>query len=129
MELTIFFAKVLGLYMLIAGLAIFINKRHIMGAIVGLMHERAAQLIGGLIALILGLVVVNLHNEWSTLPAALISLIGWVGVLKGIAYLFLPEAMLAKLMKSLTERSWYLADGIVAVILGLYLSGFGFGWF
>ena len=129
MELTVFFAKVIGLYMLIAGLAIFMNKRHIMGAIVGLMHERAAQLIGGLIALIWGLVVVNLHNDWSTLPAALISLVGWAGVVKGVVYLFLPEAQLNKLMKMFTERSWYMADGIVAIVLGLYLAGFGFSWF
>lgn len=129
MELTLFFSKVIGLYMLIAGLAIFVNRRHIMGAVIGLAHERAAQLIGGMFALVLGLVLVNLHNDWSTFPAALVSLVGWMGVLKGVAYLFLPEPKLAKLMKALTERSWYMVDGIIAVVAGLYLAGFGFGWF
>ncbi len=129
MILTIFLAKVIGLYMLIAGLALFLNRRHMMLAVVSLGKERASQLIGGIVALFIGLVVVNLHNEWSTLPAALVSLVGWLGVLKGIAYLFLPEAKLAKFMHALSERKWYAIDGAVAILLGLYLTGFGFGWF
>lgn len=80
-------------------------------------------------ALFIGLVIVNLHNDWSTTPAALVSLIGWIGIAKGLVYFFLPEAKLVKLMKALTDRSWYVFDGLVAAALGLYLAGFGYGWF
>lgn len=127
--LTILLAKVLGLYMLIAGLALYTNRRHMMLAIVALSKERGSQLVGGVVALIIGLFIVNIHNDWSTLPASLISLIGWAGVLKGIAYLFLPEAKLSKWMHMLSERKWYMIDSVVAFLLGLYLVGFGFGWF
>ena len=129
MELTIFLSKVIGLYMLIAGIGVLVNRRHIMLAVVGIVQERAAQLIGGVMALFIGLVIVNLHNDWSTTPAALVSLIGWIGIAKGLVYFFLPEAKLVKLMKALTDRSWYVFDGLVAAALGLYLAGFGYGWF
>lgn len=129
MELTVFLSKVFGLYMLLAGIAVMFNRRHIMAGVVALAKERFAQLIAGTIALFMGLILVNLHNDWSTLPASLVSLIGWLAVLKGLVYLFLPEAKITKLMHALTERSWYTVDGVVAIVVGLYLAGFGFAWF
>ncbi len=129
MLLTILLAKVIGLYMLIAGLALFMNRRHMMLAIVAIAKERAAQLIGGLVALIFGLFIVNMHNDWSTLPASIITFIGWAGVVKGIFYLFVPEAKLTKVMHALADRKWFVIDGVVAILVGLYLAGFGFGWF
>jgi len=129
MELTIFLSKVFGLYMLIAGIAVLFNRRHIMAGVIAIAKERFAQLVAGTIALFMGLLIVNLHNEWSTLPASLVSLVGWLGVLKGAIYLFLPEAKLTKLMHALTERSWYTIDGVIAIVVGLYLAGFGYGWF
>ena len=127
--LTILLAKIFGLYMLIAGLAIISNRKHMVLAIIAIAKERSSQLIGGLVALLLGLFIVNIHNDWSMLPASLVSPIGWASVVKGLTYLFLPEAKLTKLMHVLAERKWYMIDGIIAVILGLYLTGFGFGWF
>ncbi len=129
MELTILLSKILGAYMLIAGIAVLMNRRHLMAGIVAMAKERFAQIMAGVIALLFGLVLVNIHNDWSTLPASIISLIGWAALLKGLFYLFMPEKGLTKLMHALTERSWYLIDGIVILVAGLYLAGFGYGWF
>jgi hypothetical protein len=129
MLLTILLAKVFGLYMLIAGLAMLTNRSHMMLAIVALAKDRGSQLVAGTVALFFGLLIVNIHNVWGPLPASLVSLIGWLGVLKGIAYLALPEAKLTKLMHMVSERKWYMVDVAIAVVIGLYLTGFGFGWF
>lgn len=129
MELTILLSKILGVYMLIAGLAVLMNRRHLMAGIVAMAKERFAQIMAGIIALLFGLVLVNIHNDWSTLPASIVSLIGWAALVKGLFYLFMPEKGLTKLMHALTERSWYLIDGIVILVAGLYLAGYGYGWF
>lgn len=129
MELTIFLAKVLGVYMSIIGIAILFRRKHVMLAIFALAKERFAQLIAGTIALLVGLLLVNVHNDWSSTPAAIVSLIGWAAVLKGIFYLFLPEAHLSKVLHALSERSWYLIDGIIVLLVGLYLAGTGFALF
>lgn len=129
MELTILLSKIFGVYMIVAGLAVFMNRKHLMAGIIGMAKERFAQIMAGIIGLLFGLVMVNIHNDWSTLPASLISLIGWAGLVKGLAYLFLPEKSLTKLMHLFTERSWYLIDGIIVLVVGIYLAGFGYGWF
>jgi len=127
MLLTVFLAKVIGVYLLVGGAAVLADRRRIMLAIVALSKERFAQLIAGVLALITGLALVNLHNVWTTLPAALVSLVGWLALLKGVVYLLLPEASMEKLMKAFMDRTWYLLDGVLVLIVGAYLTGFGFG--
>lgn len=128
MEVTIFLAKVFGLYMTIMGVAILFRRKHVMLAIFALAKDRFAQLIAGTVALLVGLFLVNLHNAWYSYPAAIVSLIGWASVLKGVFYLFLPEAHLSKVLHVLSERSWYLIDGILVLLVGLYLANYGFNW-
>ncbi len=129
MDLTILLSKIFGLYMLIAGIAIFMNRKHVMLAVVAIFKERFAQLLAGILSLLLGLLLINIHNDWSTAPAILISLLGWMVVVKGLVYLFMPESKLTKLMHFLSEREWYTVDAILAVVLGAYLAGYGYGLF
>lgn len=129
MPLTIFLAQVFGLYMIIVGLAIIANRKHIMLAVAALVEERLAQLMAGIMALLMGLFLVNLHNDWSTMPAAVVSLICWTIFVKGLLYLFIPEPSLSKLVRKLNQRKWYMIDGVIAVLVGIYLAGFGYGWF
>mgnify|MGYP001599795850 CR=1 FL=1 len=129
MELTVLLAKVFGLYMVIVGVAILMNRKHMMLAIIAIAKERFAQLISGIVSVLLGLLLVNIHNDWSSFPACIVSLIGWTILVKGCFYLFMPEARLTRLVHVLTERSWSMIDGVLAVIVGLYLAGFGFNWF
>ncbi|HYD93099.1 MAG TPA: hypothetical protein VEB18_01425 [Candidatus Paceibacterota bacterium] len=129
MPLTIFLAQVFGLYMIIAGIAIIANQRNIMLAVAALVEERFSQLLVGVLSLLLGLFLVNSHNDWSTLPAGIVSLIGWLSLVKGIFYLFTPENSLTKIIRKLNQRKWYMIDGIIAILIGAYLAGFGYGWF
>lgn len=128
MELTVFLAKVVGPFLVIGGLAVFTNREQVMFAALAIVKERFAQLFAGLCSLLIALLLINSHNDWSSIPAALISVIGWLILAKGLLYLFLPQAKLTKLVNGLTERSWYLIDGTLAILVGLYLTAYGFGW-
>ncbi len=129
MTLTILLAQVFGIYAIIIGLAVLANRRHIMLGVAALVEERFAQLIAGMLTLLLGSFLVNIHNDWSTLPAAFVSLFGWVALVKAIFYLLLPEVSLNKLIRKINQRKWYMVDGVVVLLYGLYLAGFGYGWF
>lgn len=127
--LTILLAKVLGLYMFIAGVAVLTRRRQILMAIGALVEDKSARLVVGLFTLLIGLFLANLHNDWSTLPASLVTLFAWLAVLKGALYLFLKESTLDGMVKYFYNRKWFVVDGAIAVLLGLYLAGFGYGWF
>lgn len=127
MLLTLLFARILGVYMILGGIAVLVDRRRLMLAIVALTKERFAQLMAGIFALFVGLIIVNLHNVWSTLPAAIVSLIGWLALVKGILYLVLPEKRMEKMMTMFMDRKWYALDGGLVLLLGLYLAGYGYG--
>lgn len=129
METTVMLAQILGWYLLIVGIAVLMNPRHIMLAVVALVRDRFSQLLVGLIALLIGLIVVTVHNDWSTLPATVVTLLaGWAGIVKGIFYLCAPQKQLEKLVHMFTERKWYVVDGVIAILLGLYLINYVYGW-
>lgn len=127
MLITLFLARVIGVYLIIGGLAVLMDRSRLMLAVVALTKERFAQLIAGVLALITGLVLVNLVNDWSSLPALIVSLTGWVAILKGALYLLMPEKELSKMMQMFMDRKWYVLDGALVLLAGIYVAGFGYG--
>ena len=76
-----------------------------------------------------GLAIVIAFPDVSTSPVGLISLLGYMMVVEGIVYLALPMKSIQKMVRSFGNRQWFMAGGIVAVLGGIYLAGFGFGLF
>ena len=75
-----------------------------------------------------GLFLVFGHNVWSPLPAAIISLLGWIAVIEGGLYLLLPDEAVEGIPEAVNRPSMYLGGGAFTVLVGIYLAGFGFGW-
>jgi len=85
------------------------------------------MVIFAIIALAGGLAIVLAHNIWSggALPI-LVTLIGWVMVIRGVLFLFLPpEATLQILATMQFGRLFYVYLGI-PFVLGIYLTYLAF---
>jgi len=69
--------------------------------------------------------MVQLHNDWTSLDKAIISLLGWSIFIKGIAALLVPNSLIhfAEGFKSSKQMT---AWAIVPLILGIYLGYIGF---
>jgi len=92
-----------------------------------LVRERPLVLILGVTALAVGLALVLAHNVWSggALPIV-VTLFGWVILLRGVLLLFLPPEGAARLLDLFRfEQLFYLYAGLT-VLLGLYLVYAGF---
>ena len=85
------------------------------------------MVIFAIIALAGGLAIILTHNIWTggALPI-LVTLIGWVMVIRGVLFLFLaPETTLRILAAIQFERLFYIYLGI-PFALGLYLTYLSF---
>lgn len=129
METTILLSKVLGLYLIIGGASIMLRERYFMPIIGGFVEERLTRMLIGMLELLGGLFLVVTHTDWSSLPAGIVTVLGWTLVIEAAAYLLLPDDMIEKGVKMLNSQLWYIAGGVFAISLGTYLAGFGFGWF
>ncbi len=128
MELTILLAKVFGLYLIIGGASIMLRERYFMPVVGAFVEERLTRLVVGILELIAGLFLAVSHTDWSSIPAGVITAFGWVMVIEGTLYLLLPDESVEKLIKAMNSKYWYILGGALAIFLGTYLAGFGFGW-
>lgn len=126
-KLTIYLARLIGLFLLIVSLSMFLDRDSIIEMATALIDDRALLLIVGLIALGVGLGIVLGHNVWSGgLMPIVITLFGWSQVLRGLALLFLPaETQIAFFQAMRLEDFFYIYAGIPLVI-GAYLTYAGF---
>jgi len=127
MEATVLLSKTLGLCLIVIGAAIILRRHYFLPVFAAYVEQRLVRTVASMIELGVGLLLV-VNNVWSPLPAAIITLLGWLAVTEAIAFLFLPDVFVARLIGTFNTTACYIIGGVLAIGVGLYLAGFGFGW-
>ena len=124
---TVFLSRLIGLFTLILSLALLADKESSVSAIVALVHERPLLLIIGMMGLLAGLAIVLSHNVWSGgIVPILVTLIGWLILIRGVLLILLPAGEAVRLFDVLRyEELFYFYTG-VTLIVGLFLAYRGF---
>jgi hypothetical protein len=81
----------------------------------------------GASALALGLTMVTVHQYWRGAAAVVVSLLGWLVVLRGLLLLAFPSAFIAMANNMIGAHALWIAVAIGFALVGLYLTYFG--WF
>ncbi|MGO9517520.1 MAG: hypothetical protein ACLPND_10785 [Candidatus Korobacteraceae bacterium] len=125
---TIFLSKLLGLYCVVVGLAMFAHRAATLDVIKTLIHNAPVLYIAGIIALAMGLAMVLGHNVWKggVLPIV-VTLVGWIALIKGLLILFLPAQWIETCYLGCGHQVLYLyLKAAITLILGAYLTYGGF---
>jgi hypothetical protein len=125
--LTIFLAKLLGLYCVLFGLAMVAQKEAMVEMVTALIRNGPVLLIIEVIGVTAGLAIVLGHNVWSggALPIV-VTLLGWIILIRGVVLLFLsPQGKIRFFEIFRFAELFYLYVGIT-LILGLFLTYAGF---
>jgi hypothetical protein len=91
--------------------------------------DEVASFFVAFLHLPMGALIVAFHNKWSGL-AAVLTLIGWAWVLKGLIYFMFPRFGLRMLSRVSVERYWeFMIPGSLLLIYAgaLGVSAFGLG--
>jgi hypothetical protein len=127
MEATVFLAKVVGLTLLVVGLTIVLRRRNLVPVFAGYVEQRLLRFVMSMIELVAGLALA-MHDTWSPAAAAILTLLGWMMVVEALFYMLAPDDVVARFMAVFNSEGWYIVGGGLAVLVGLYIAGFGFGW-
>lgn len=127
MPQTILLSRTLGLFLLIVGVLVVIRRHYFIPVFATFARERLLRVVLSLLELLAGLFLVATHNDWSSLPAGIISAVGWILIAEGIAYAALPDEWIERLLTTFNTPAWYVGGGVLAVAAGVYLAGHGFG--
>ena len=91
MERSSFIAKLLGPFILVVGAGMLVNQSVYRSMISELLHSAALVYLSGLLMLIPGLAIVNVHNSWSSGWSVVITVIGWLMLIGGMVRVALPQ--------------------------------------
>ena len=127
MDISIFLAKAFSLYFIIVGLALIIRKIRFKLAFKEILDSKSYILFIAILATILGILMVISHPDFTKDWRSVITVLAWLTLLKGIAHLFIPEAVTSYKRKILSHYRTYYIVGIICILLGLYLGYYGFG--
>jgi hypothetical protein len=90
MEATVLLSKAIGLCLIVIGAAIILRRHYFLPVFAGFVEQRLVRTVVSMIELAVGLLLV-VNNAWSPLPAAVMTLLGWMAVAEAVAYLFLKS--------------------------------------
>jgi len=128
MPLTILLAKVFGIALIAVSIALIAKRDFFEKVTRDFLQQDLLRLVIAFSEIVVGLFIVVGHNVWSPLPAAVITFLGWVFVLEGGSYLLLPRQLTENFISAVNRPHFFVASGVIGLILGAYLAAYGFGW-
>lgn len=125
MEVSVFIAQILGVVYVVIGLGLLINQDYYMKMYKEMVKSSSYIFLAAALALILGIVLVLIHNFWVGSWEVIITIFAWISLVKGVLLLLFPASMM-KLNMSLVSRGMLVAGGLFSLILGIVLGYFGY---
>jgi hypothetical protein len=125
---TIFLSRLIGLYCIVIALSMMTRRQATVETVTALLQNSSMMLIVGIITLAAGLAVVLAHNIWSGgALVVVVTLVGWITLIKSLFFLFLPPEMEAGLfLGQLHYRQLFYMYTTISLVLGAYLTFNGF---
>lgn len=126
MELSILIARIISITYLAFGLGLLFSSKFYKREIPKLIENPALLIYGGFVATVIGYLIIHYHNIWENNWTILITVIGWIGLIKGIILLVFPESY--KVYKSSIFHEDYILKVFVPLtfIVGLLMGYYGF---
>ncbi|HKO05251.1 MAG TPA: hypothetical protein VJW51_10905 [Candidatus Acidoferrales bacterium] len=125
---TLFLSRLVGLYCILISLAQLSHKQASVEMAKALVHNAPVLFVVSLMAVVAGLAMILSHNVWSggALPVV-ITLLGWLALLKGVLFLCLsPEAADKLFLGGYRYEELFYLYAAIPLLLGIYLTYAGF---
>ena len=108
------------------GIGIAVNPEFYKTIFSDFVERPAVLYLGGMMPLIVGYLIVAFHNTWTADLSVIITVLGWLALIKGVLILVKPKLMIA-MTKGLVEKKKFMKiEAIVAIVLGVVFAGLGF---
>lgn len=119
MDVTLLVAKVLGVYLVLAGLFLIIKGKTIPHLLKDFFGHPAMTYLTGVIMVVLSSVYLLQYNIWDGSWKTPVTVLIWLVLLKGVTYIFAPQALNEMAIKK--SRNLFNTYGVIAIVAGLYL--------
>lgn len=118
--------QVISLVYLTVGIGILINPDFYKKLYEDFIEDTTALYFGGIMALVIGYLIVAFHNTWTKDYSVIITIVGWLALIKGVLIIVQPKIMIALIKAIATKANFLKIEAIAIIIIGLALAFLGF---
>ena len=126
MDRSIFLAKLLGPTFIAIALGMLINLGMYESMIAEALRPGILFYLSGLLSLLAGLAIVNLHNTWRMDWRVIITVLGWLMTIGGIARIVLPQVAITIGSTIYSGRASTIVAALIVGALGVFFSVKGY---
>jgi hypothetical protein len=120
MQSAMWLASIFGPFLMILGIWMLFYHANMMKVITSIKGTPGVMYVLGMWNLLIGLTILSQFNMWMWGLSLLVTILGWVMLIRGLMYYFMPHYILSKKM---TTGNCLKVKGIV-----LLIWGFGLCW-
>src|SRR6516165_6313078 len=118
--MSVILAKILGIYFLAIGIAFFVNIDRFRNIYKQVCKDENFLFMGGILALLIGAVIVSVHNIWVWGWPVIITVLGWWSLIKGFVLFINPQCITYFSFIESRSNQFYRIISLVYAIVGLF---------
>lgn len=130
MSTSKYIARLIGPLLLILGLGMAFGLAASPHAYLEMMKQFTGTpgfvFVLGMLALVAGLAIVNAHNLWVADWRVIITVLGWVAVIRGIVSLLFPLRLQSVAEHMMASPTGPVIGAVIIVVLGAFLAWVGY---
>ena len=125
METSILIAKILATVYFSFSLGLIFSSSYYKEKLPKLVDNTSYLLLGGFMAIVFGYLILEFHNHWRSDWTVIITICGWVSLVKGIVLLVFPQMFSTNKTPILkAENQKYIL--VLLIILSVFFGYYGF---
>lgn len=126
MDRSLFLSRLLGPTFIAIAFGMLINHDMYETMITEALHPGILFYLSGLLSLLAGLAIVNLHNRWKMDWRVIITGLGWLMTIGGIIRIILPQAAIVIGSTVYSSRASIIVAAMIICALGGFLTFKGY---
>lgn len=123
MEKAVWLASIFGPFLGIMGLWMLLYHENLIKVWTSIKNTPGLFYLSGVFNLLIGLSIMSQYNMWSWHLSVLISLLGWVLMIRGLISLFIPQLLIKVMMAKATSIR---VMGLIPLLWGIALCSLAF---
>ena len=130
MSTSRYIARLMGPLLLALGLGIVFGLASAPEAYMAMMRQFTGApsfvFVMGMLALVAGLAIVNAHNVWVGDWRVIITILGWLAVIRGVLSLLFPLRLHGIAEQMMAGRTGPTVGAVITIVLGAVLTWVGY---
>jgi hypothetical protein len=115
-------ARIMGPLLIITALGVFLDLKSYQRLVEEFSKSPGLCYVGGFVALLLGLITLQFHSNWEPRWPVIITILGWIAVVKGVALIIFPGFVAGLWHPFMTSSAPLIVSLGISFAIGVFLS-------